>query len=31
MSDDDPGWFAIAVYDRLTAIQSSLIDALDRG
>jgi hypothetical protein len=31
MSEDDPGWFAIAVYDRLTAIQSSLIDALDRG
>ncbi|MDQ1702797.1 MAG: hypothetical protein QOF57_2049 [Frankiaceae bacterium] len=31
MSEDDPGWFAVAVYDRLTAIQSSLIDALDRG
>ena len=30
MTEDDPGWFAIAVYDRLTAIQSSLIDALDR-
>ena len=31
MSEHDPGWFAVAVYDRLTAIQSSLIDALDRG
>jgi hypothetical protein len=30
MPEGDPGWFAIAVYDRLTAIQSSLIDALDR-
>ncbi len=31
MPEGDPGWFAVAVYDRLTAIQSSLIDALDRG
>ena len=30
MSEDDPGWYAIAVYDRLTGIQSSLIDVLDR-
>jgi hypothetical protein len=28
MSEDDPGWFAIAVYDRLTALQGALIDAV---
>lgn len=31
LPDDDPAAFATTVYDRLTELQASLIDALDRG